>query len=215
MVTYSALELEMNTDRAKRIREIALREGAFLEGEFTLSSGLKSNRYFEGKKVTLVPDGAYEVGKVIFDELAEIAIDAVGGLATGAYPIVTAVATVSHLEGKPIPSFVVREVPKEHGTMRKIEGCFKEGYRVAIVDDVLTTGGSVIKAIEAVEAANCKVVKVIVLVDRHEGGSDELKRRGYDFTAILGYPAPREVIIDESSAIAGEAREGVLRQEPV
>jgi len=76
-------------------------------------------------------------------------------------------------------------VSKGHGTMRKIEGHLKEGSRVAIVDDVLTTGGSVMKAIEAVEAVNCKVVKVIVLVDRNEGGSDRLKEEGYDFTSIL------------------------------
>jgi len=209
MVTYSTLELEMNTARAEKIREIALRVGAFLEGKFTLSSGQKSNRYFEGKKVTLVPDGAYEVGKAIFDELAEIGIDAIGGLATGAYPIVTAVAMVSHLEGKPIPSFVVREERKPHGSMRKIEGYLQPGYRVAIVDDVITTGGSISRAIEAVEAVNCKVVKVIVLVDRHDGGSDELKRRGYDFTAILGYPAPREVTIAEPSVVETEAKAAI------
>ena len=99
--------------------------------------------------------------------------------------MVTAVALVSHLEGKPIPAFIVREVTKEHGTMRQIEGHLKEGSRVAIVDDVLTTGGSVLKAIEAVAAAKCQVVKVVVLVDRSEGGSDKLKQEGYDFTALL------------------------------
>jgi orotate phosphoribosyltransferase len=177
MDAYSTLELGMNTKRAEKIKEIALRVRAFLEGDFTLSSGLKSNRYFEGKRVTLTPDGAYEVGKAIFDELAEIKVDAIGGLATGAYPMVTAVALVSQLEGKPIPAFVVREVAKEHGTKRQIEGHLKEGSRVAIVDDVLTTGGSVSRAIEAVESAGCKVVKVIVLVDREEGGSADLKRR--------------------------------------
>ena len=210
MVISSTLELEMNTARSEKIKEIALRVGAFLEGEYALSSGLKSNRYFEGKKVTLAPDGAYEVGKAIFDELIEIGVDAIGGLATGAYPIVTAVALVSHQEGKPIPSFVVREDRKSHGTMRKIEGHLKKGSRVAIVDDVITSGGSVLKAIEAVEEVGCQVVKVIVIVDRHEGGSDELRRRKYDFTAILGYPAPREVAIDESSASTGEAKAGVL-----
>lgn len=210
METYSPLQLEMNTQRAKRIREIAHEVGAFLEGDFTLSSQRKSNRYFEGKKVTLLPEGAYEVGKVIFDELKQIEVDAVGGLATGAYPIVTAVALVSYQEGKPIPSFIVREEPKEHGTRRKIEGHLREGSRVVIVDDVITTGGSVNKAIEVVEALNCKVVKVIVLVDRHDGGSDELRRRGYDFTAVLGYPASREVTIDEPSTVAGEVRERVL-----
>ena len=185
METYPTLELGLDTEGTRRIREIAGEVGAFLTGEFTLTSGKKSNYYIDGKKITLSPEGAYLVGKAIFDELIKTGVDAIGGVATGAYPIVTAVALVSHLEGKPIPAFIVREVPKEHGTMRKIEGHLKQGSRVAIVDDVLTTGGSVSRAIEAVEAAKCKVVKVIVLVDRHEGGSDRLKKEGYDFTTLL------------------------------
>ena len=185
METYPTLELGLDTEGARRIREIAGEVGAFLTGDFTLTSGKKSNYYIDGKKITLSPEGAYLVGKAIFDELIKTGVDAIGGVATGAYPIVTAVALVSHLEGKPIPAFIVREVTKEHGTMRKIEGHLKQGSRVAIVDDVLTTGGSVSRAIEAVEAAKCKVVKVIVLVDRHEGGSDRLKKEGYDFTTLL------------------------------
>ena len=185
METYPTLELGLDTESARRIREIAGEVGAFLTGEFTLTSGKKSNYYIDGKKITLSPEGAYLVGKAIFDELIKTGVDAIGGVATGAYPIVTAVALVSHLEAKPIPALIVREVTKEHGTMRQIEGHLKEGSRVAIVDDVLTTGGSVSRAIEAVEAAKCQVVKVIVLVDRHEGGSDRLKKEGYDFTALL------------------------------
>jgi len=185
METYPTLELGLDTEGTRRIREIAGEVGAFLTGEFTLTSGRKSNYYIDGKKITLSPEGAYLVGKAIFDELIKTGVDAIGGVATGAYPMVTAVALVSHLEGKPIPAFIVREVTKEHGTMRQIEGRLKEGSRVAIVDDVLTTGGSVLKAIEAVAAAKCQVVKVMVLVDRGEGGSDKLKQEGYDFTALL------------------------------
>jgi len=210
MVTYSTLELGLNTESAKRILEIAYKVGAFLRGEFTLSSGRKSDHYFDGKRITLSPEGGYWVGKAVFDELAEIDVDAIGGLAIGADPIVSAVALVSHLEGKPIPSFIVRDIPKEHGTKRKIEGHLKEGSRVAIVDDVITTGGSVLRAIEAVEAVNCKVVKVIVLVDRHEGGSDRLKKEGYDFTNILHLWPSGEVTIDESSAVPGEIKAGAL-----
>ena len=179
------VELGLNTESARRIKEIASEVGALLRGEFTLVSGKKSNYYFDGKKLTLSPGGAYWIGKAIFDELTRVSVDAVGGVATGAYPIATAVALVSHLEGKPLPAFMVREVVKEHGTKRKIEGHLTEGSRVAIVEDVITTGGSVSKVIEAVEAADCKVMKVIALVDRHEGGSDKLKGEGYDFTSIL------------------------------
>lgn len=185
MPTHSSLELGVNTENARRILELAREVGALQEGEFTLTSGKKSDYYFEGKRLTLTPEGAYLVGKVVFDELADVGVDAIGGVAIGGYPMVAAVALVSHLEGKPIPSFIVREETKEHGTRRRIEGHLKEGSRVAIVDDVITTGGSVGRAIEAVEAANCKVVKVIVVVDRHEGGSDKLKQQGYDFTGII------------------------------
>jgi len=189
----------MNTESAKRILKIAYEVGAFLQGDFTLASGKKSKYYFDGKKLTFSPEGAYQVGKVIFDELAEIGVDAIGGVATGGYPIATAVALISHLEEKPIPSFIVREEAKEHGTKRKIEGHLKEGSRVAIVDDVITTGGSISKAIEAVEAAKCKVVKVMVLVDRYEGGGDRLKREGYDFTSILHLLPSGEITAGEPS----------------
>ncbi|MFC1993278.1 orotate phosphoribosyltransferase [Chloroflexota bacterium] len=188
----------MSTENAERIKQIASEVGALMRGEFTLASGKKSKYYFDGKKLTLSPEGAYWIGKVIFDELTKVDIDAVGGVATGAYPIVAAVALTSYMEGKPIPSFIVREVAKEHGTKRQIEGHLKEGSRVAILEDVITTGGSVNKVIEAVEALNCKVVKVIVLVDRHEGGSDKLREDGYDFTAILHLWPSAEMTVGES-----------------
>ncbi len=190
----------MKKETAKRILELAEETSALLYGDFTLTSGKKSTYYFEGKRLTLHPEGAYWVGKAMFDELTKIGVEAVGGVAVGGYPIVAAVALVSYLEGKPIPSFIVREQAKEHGTQRQIEGHFKEGSRVAIVDDVITTGGSVKKAIQAVEAANGKVVKVIVIVDRHEGGSERLKNEGYDFEAIIDLLPSGEAGISESSA---------------
>jgi orotate phosphoribosyltransferase len=210
MAISSTLELKVNTKDAERILEIARETGALLEGEFTLASGKKSNHYFEGKRLTSSAEGAYRVGKVIFDELADNDVDAVGGLAIGSYSIATAVAVVSHLEGKPIPSFIVREEPKQHGTRKKIEGHIKEGFRVVIVDDVITTGGSVEKAIKAVEEAGCKVVKVIVLVDRHEGGSDKLKEAGYDFSSIIDLWPTGKVTIGKPSTLTREVREGIL-----
>lgn len=185
MEGYPTLELGRDSAEVRRIKEIAHEVGAFLTGDFTLTSGKKSNYYIDGKRITLSPEGAYLVGKAIFSELRGIDVGAVGGVATGAYPMVTAVGLISHLESKPMPIFVVREVVKEHGTMRRIEGHLKEGVKVAILEDVLTTGGSVMKAIETVVAANCRVVKVIVLVDRDEGGSQRLRKAGYNLTALL------------------------------
>ncbi len=210
MVVSSFLELALATESAKKVLEIANEVGAFLKGEFTLHSGRKSGYYFDGKKISLYPEGTYWVGKAVLDALADIQIDSIGGLSIGADPIVTAVALVSWQEGRPIPAFIVREVPKEHGNYIKVAGYLKEGSRVAIVDDVITTGDSVNKAIEAAEAAHCKVMKVVVLVDRGEGGSDKLKEKGYDFTTILNLGPSGEPTIDESSAATGEVREGVL-----
>lgn len=177
----------------ERLLEV-FKQHAVLRGEFTLASGAKTKYYFDGRMVTLLPEGAYLVGQRIF-QLVAGEVDVIGGLTLGADPIVAAVAVISHLEGQPIPAFIVRVEVKEHGTQKKIEGHLPRGGRVAIVDDVITTGGSVFKAIEAVEAEGCKVVKVIVLLDRHQGGSDEIRRRGYDFVAILSADASGEVTL--------------------
>ena len=176
----------------KRLLKL-FKEHAILRGDFTLSSGLKSTYYFDGRLVTLWPEGAYLIGKKIYQILKKARVDGVGGMTLGADPIVTAVAVVSHLEDKPIPAFIVRAETKGHGTQKRIEGPLRKGSRVAIVDDVITTGNSVLRAIEAVEAEGCKVVKVVVLLDRHQGGSDEIRRRGYDFQAILTASASGEV----------------------
>jgi len=204
------LELGVVTERTKRILELAYETGALLSGQFTLASGKKSDHYYDGKQLNLHPEGAYLIGKEILDRLAGIEVDAIGGLVMGAIPIVTAVALVSHQEGKPINSFIVREQAKEHGTRKKIEGHFRKGSKVVIVDDVITTGGSVKKAIEAVEAEGCEVVKVIVIVDRHEGGSEQLREAKYNLEAIIDLPPSGKASISESSEIAGEVREGIL-----
>ena len=212
MVISYFLELGVVTPRTQRILDLAHETGALLHGEFTLSSGKKSDHYFEGKRLTLYPEGAYLIGREIFDRLAGIDVEAIGGLVMGTLPIITAVAVASHQEGKPIPTFIVREQPKEHGTQRKIEGHFKKGSKVAIVDDVITTGGSVLKAIKAVEEEGCEVVKVIVIVDRNEGGSEWLREKGYNFEAIIDLPPSGKASISESSAVEGEAKAGLLHR---
>jgi len=176
----------------ERILEL-FREHAILRGEFTLSSGIKTSYYFDGRKVTLWPEGAYLIGRRVLDIIAGAGAEAVGGMTMGADPIAAAVAVVSHLEGKPVPAFIVRAETKGHGTQRRVEGPLPKGARVAVVDDVVTTGGSVLRAIEAVEAEGCSVVKVVVLLDRQQGGADEIRRRGYDFTALLTADASGDV----------------------
>ena len=212
MVISYFLELGVVTPRTQRILELAHETGALLHGKFTLSSGKKSDHYYDGKQLTLHPEGAYLIGEEILGRLAGIDVDAVGGLVMGAIPIVTAVALVSHQEGKPIPAFLVREEPKEHGTRKKIEGQFRKGSKVAIIDDVITGGNSVKKAIEAVEAEGCEVVKVIVIVDRKEGGSERLRKERYDFEAIIDLPPSGKASVSERSSTTGEISEGILRR---
>ncbi len=215
MALYSSLELAVKTETGNRVLALAESTGALQYGKFTLASGKESLHYFDGKKLTSEGEGFHQVGMALLDELADTDIDAVGGLALGAFPIVTAVTAASYQRGKPIPWFIVREEAKTHGTRRKIEGHLREGSRVAIVDDVITTGGSVKKAIEAVEEVGCEVVKVVALVDRHEGGSAELIEEGYEFAAVLHLWPSGEVTLDESSTLPGDDSEGAVRRQPL
>lgn len=173
-----------------RLLALALERGALKYGDFTLSSGKKSGYYFDGRLLSLDPEGAYLIAQALLPILRRAGAQAVGGLTLGADPIVAAVALASHPDpdlsgGHPIPGFIVRKEAKGHGTRQGIEGPLAPGSRVAIVDDVCTTGGSLFQAIAAAEGAGCTVVKVVAVLDRMEGGSDELRRRGYDFEALL------------------------------
>ena len=152
-----------------------LKEKAVMRGERTLASGKKSNFYIDGKQVTLDPYGIFLTGKVILSMLHGIHADAIGGPTLGADPIAAAVALLSSQTGKPIKAFIVRKEAKQHGMQKMIEGpALKAGDRVIMVEDVITTGGSVLNAIKEVESLGCQVVKVICLVDRGEGGAELL-----------------------------------------
>lgn len=145
---------------------------AFERRQVVLSSGRTSHYYFDGRKVSLTPEGAYLIGEIICDMIKNDRVDAVGGLTMGADPIVAAVGVAAYHRNMDISLFIVRKEAKKHGTMRLIEGPpLSAGQRVVVVDDVITTGGSVVKAVEAVREAGCQVVKAIVLVDRQEGGA--------------------------------------------
>lgn len=147
-------------------------------GEFTLVSGKKSNFYFDSKRTTLLAEGAYLVAAEILELLERegIEADAIGGMTLGADPIVCPVAALSHGGSRPLRAFIVRKEAKGHGTGRQIEGLLEPRSRVVVVDDVVTTGGSTLRAIEAVEKAGHEVVAVLALVDREEGGTEKLSR---------------------------------------
>jgi orotate phosphoribosyltransferase len=170
--------------KRKRLHAL-LKSQSFVFGDFTLTSGAKSSYYFDGKMITLSAEGAYLVACLVADIAAQSAADAIGGPIIGADPIVGAVAAVSFEKGNPIKAFMVRKEPKKHGKKKWIEGPLKEGDKVIIIDDVITTGGSIIDAIKKVEEFGCSVVKIVALVDRLEGGRENLEKDGYELESLF------------------------------
>jgi orotate phosphoribosyltransferase len=143
---------------------------------FTLASGKTSNYYFNCKRTTLDPEGMYLIGNILFDMLRDADITAAGGLTLGADPIANALSLISYQKGKPIKSFVVRKDVKNHGTKSAVEGNVAPGEKIVIIDDVITTGGSTITAIGIAQEAGLVVDRVIALVDREEGGKENIKK---------------------------------------
>jgi orotate phosphoribosyltransferase len=153
-------------------------------GDFTLTSGRKSDYYIDGKQTTLRARGAYLVGQLILNELKGTPVDAIGGPTLGADPVIGAVIALAAVENIPLIGFIVRKEAKGHGTQRLIEGPLQPGMRVAVFDDTVTTGGSLKYAIEQVEAAQCTVAKVLAIVDRQEGAQQHFAQWGYPFHAL-------------------------------
>jgi orotate phosphoribosyltransferase len=154
-------------------------------GEFTLSAGGTSSYYFDGRLLTLDPEGGYLVAKTLLPLVLKSGAEAIAGPTLGADPIVASVATVSHLEGTPVAALIVRGQAKAHGTTRRIEGSIRVGMKVAVVDDTCTSGRSLFQAIEALEEAGCVVTVALCVLDRNEGGRAEARRRDYPFHALL------------------------------
>ena len=175
-------------DDRQRLQQI-IREKSYRQGTFKLSSGMESDFYIDGKQTTLSAEGGWLCGKLLFAMISNCPqkIEAVGGMTLGADPIVTAVSLVSYVEQAPIPAFIVRKESKKHGTEAYLEGQsnLPEGATVALVEDVVTTGGTLLKVIERVEAQGYKVGLVATIVDRQEGGAEALAAKGYQLRAIF------------------------------
>jgi len=174
------------------------RKKALKFGNFTLVSGKKATYYLDGKQVTLDPHGAQQVGEGILDLLDPNRMPAaVGGMSIGADPITAAVVTMSAVRGTPTAGFMVRRQSKGHGTNQYIEGPVQPGDEVVIVEDVVTTGGSSLEAIQRAEQFGLKVIRVIAIVDRMEGGARAFAEAGYPFSSLLtiqdfGIDPPKE-----------------------
>lgn len=154
-----------------------LKREALKKGRFVLSSGKLSNYYLDGRIITLTPEGAFLVASIILELIKAKGIDAIGGPTLGADPIVGAIAALSHIRRFPIKTFIVRKQAKGHGTQRRIEGpALKKDSKVILVDDVATTGKSLVESKQVLEKMGLRVVRAIVIVDRLEGARENLAR---------------------------------------
>jgi orotate phosphoribosyltransferase len=176
----------MSADRERLVA--LLLERSFRVGDFVLSSGARSRFYIDCRTTTTHAEGQAVVGRLGLAAVRDAGLrpDAIGGLTMGADPVAYAIAHASWIAGDPVNAFTVRKEPKAHGTGKRVEGCFAAGMRVVVVEDVVTTGGSALKAIEAVEAEGGEVIAVLSLVDREEGGREAIEARGYPVHAVVG-----------------------------
>lgn len=182
------LDLDAAAMRGRLAR--LLLEKSYRAGEVTLTSGRKSDYYFDCKQTALHPEGAWLIGNLLFNLLPE-GIVGVGGMTLGADPLVTAVSIASFLRGRPLPAFIVRKASKGHGTNQFLEGLsnFQPGDTVALLEDVVTTGGTLLTVIDRVQEAGLTVGAVLTVLDRNEGGAEKLAERGFPLLSVFSREA--------------------------
>ncbi len=175
-----------------------LAERSFRIGDFTLASGARSRYYVDARTTTLSAEGQALIGALGLNALdaAGFQPQAIGGLTMGADPIAYAIAHRSFLDGRPIEAFSVRKQPKGHGAGRQIEGCFQSGQDVVVVEDTITTGGSALKACQAVTEAGGRILAILALVDREEGGRQALEAQGFQVISLTRLSELRERVGD-------------------
>jgi orotate phosphoribosyltransferase len=190
----------------QKLRDL-LAQRALILGPITLSSGKRSNHYFDCRRLTLNSEGAELVGEAVLDVIQDLPENplalgglAIGGLTHGADPIIVAVMMKARQRGLSIDGFFVRKEAKAHGTKNLIENAPQSGTRVVIVDDVVTEGGSILKAIDEAERAGCEVVAAITLVDRKEGGGDKIRAKIARYIPLFTLDDFREELSKEASA---------------
>ena len=175
----------MTSSRHPRLAEFLQRK-SLKRGHFVLASGKTSTYYIDGKLTSMDAEGATMIADAVLAEIKDLPINAVGGMDMGATPIVGAVAVRSFLAGRPLPTFVCRKEVKAHGTRKPIEGPIPPApCNVVIIDDVVTTGDSILKAIDAAEAHGAKVLLAISVLDRNAGATEALKRRGIPYRPLV------------------------------
>lgn len=178
----------MNESSLQRLKQLIL-EFSYQKKEVKLASGRMSDFYFDGKQTTLHPEGAALVAQLAFEKILQHfpEAEAVGGPTLGADPMASALTVISYQQGKPLPAFIVRKEPKGHGTMSWIEGArhLRSGMKVVLLEDVITTGGSILKAADRVKEAGILPLGIVVLVDREEGGREALEAQGLKVISLF------------------------------
>jgi orotate phosphoribosyltransferase len=174
----------MDADDRDRLRQMLL-DRSMRFGEFVLSSGATSNYYIDVRKTSLHPEGLRMISALFWDLLKDENVTAVGGLTLGADPLVAGVMLHSAAQGRPLEGFLVRRTAKDHGLRGQVEGNLAGHKRVAILDDVITSGESAIIAAEAAESYKAEIVRVLAVVDRAQGGAQSFQQRGYPFTSLF------------------------------
>ena len=183
--TNSSSLATANTDTLRQVLLDLIVQYAYVEGDFVLSSGAKSSYYINCKQVTLRAEGALALGRLLLQLLPQDTV-AVAGLTLGADPMVSAVSVVSAYEDKPIPALIIRKKSKGHGTKAYIEGpSLDSGAKIVVLEDVVTTGGSALTAVERLQDAGYKVTQILSLVDREQGGGELYQSKGIEFKALF------------------------------
>ncbi len=201
----------MIRDDIERLRE-ALRVCFKHDGPYHLASGRTAAYYYDGKLATLDPAAAWLAANVLVDVILDAGAEAVGGLEIGCIPIADAVGLAAHLRGASLPTFIVRKEPKAHGTRAQVAEAYvpdgpllKPGRGVAVVDDVITTGGSIAKAIDVVQELGCTVVAIVALVERHESERKALRERNIPVLTPFYTDEAGQLLIDEDYVRRTEA----------
>lgn len=174
----------MPGDVRDELKAILIRE-SLLRGDFLLASGQRSTFYLDVRRTSMHPAGAALAAVMLLDAFADLELAAIGGPVLGAAPLVGAIAAESYRRGRPVPTFLVRKDAKGHGTARLIEGHFPTGGTVGLIEDVVTTGDSVLRAVAVARGEGAKVARVVTVVDREQGGGEAFQKAGVDFRSLF------------------------------